>query len=188
MSHLPEYHIWKDIKQRCNNPKRKQYEDYGGRGIKMHTEWAASFPAFIEAVGRRPSPELTLDRKKNNKGYVPGNMRWATRVQQNSNRRSVRMVKVNGKAMPMAQASAALGASSKTVRMRLKRGMKNPTQPLNPHHHMIALNGEMVTIAEAERRLKVKTGTIKSRLLRGMDPAEAVTKPLGRWPSQEIAI
>lgn len=184
LSHLPEYHLWKDMKRRCNNPRFRQFKDYGGRGIQMDPEWEASFPAFLAAVGRRPSPELTLDRERNNEGYVPGNVRWATRVQQNSNRRSVKMVQVNGVPMPMAQASVALGGSSKLVRQRVKRGTKDLTLPINFHHHLIDLHGEKVTIAEAERRLGVASGTIKSRLLRGMDPAEAVTKPIGRWPSQ----
>lgn len=83
----PEYQIWADIVQRCCNPSCPAYEGYGGRGIFIYPRWRESFAAFIEDVGRRPSPDLTLDRIKNDLGYFPGNVRWTTRKEQANNRR-----------------------------------------------------------------------------------------------------
>lgn len=53
----------------------------------MHKLWAKSdgFPAFFEHIGARPGPGYSLDRRDNTKGYVPGNVRWATREEQMRN-------------------------------------------------------------------------------------------------------
>jgi hypothetical protein len=83
----PEYAIWTAMKQRCSNPKVKQWKDYGGRGITVCAAWTASFSTFIADVGRRPSPELTIDRIDNDGHYEPGNVQWATRKHQVLNRR-----------------------------------------------------------------------------------------------------
>lgn len=85
-----EYHTWAHIKQRCLNPKDKSYADYGARGITVCDTWKNSFEAFLADVGQAPerSAEISIDRIDNNRGYEPGNVRWATRSMQNSNRRS----------------------------------------------------------------------------------------------------
>ncbi len=84
----PEYRAWRAMIDRCYRTKDKPYKNYGGRGIKVCDRWRHDFLAFLADMGRKPSPELTLDRFPNNNGnYEPGNCRWATRKEQYANSR-----------------------------------------------------------------------------------------------------
>lgn len=119
----PEYRCWIDIKSRCQNPSHKMYPYYGGRGIKICVQWQNSFETFFSVVGPRPTPLHTIDRFPDNDGnYEPGNVRWATRQQQIDNRRTTRIVIVDGQNMSLTQACANLNVSRKMVSARLERG------------------------------------------------------------------
>lgn len=92
----PEYETWKRMRRRCNDTTSPEYKNYGGRGIRVCDEWQNDFRAFFEAIGPRPTPLHTLDRKNNNRGYEPGNVRWATRREQGNNRRTTRLINIGG--------------------------------------------------------------------------------------------
>lgn len=83
----PEYLTWKRMKYRCYNPKSKAYECYGGRGIIVCDKWKNDFLAFFNDIGKKPSPEYSIDRINVDGNYEPGNVRWATSKQQANNRR-----------------------------------------------------------------------------------------------------
>jgi hypothetical protein len=85
-----EYRAWKAARHRTTNSNHPYWDRYGGRGIVMAPEWFYDFSAFLAHIGPKPSPELTLDRIDNDKGYEPGNVRWATRQEQAQNRRARR--------------------------------------------------------------------------------------------------
>ena len=79
------YKVWIGMKQRCDNPKDAKYFRYGAKGITYAPEWK-DFKVFCLDVGTRPAG-LTLDRYPDKNGnYVPGNVRWATAVEQANNR------------------------------------------------------------------------------------------------------
>jgi hypothetical protein len=84
-----EYAAWYNMNRRCHNPKHIGYQDYGGRGITVHPEWRDSPKAFLEYIGKAPSHKHSVDRIDNDKGYEPGNVRWATSKEQIHNRRTI---------------------------------------------------------------------------------------------------
>jgi hypothetical protein len=81
----PLYRVWTTMRHRCSNPKRAEYKNYGGRGIKVCKQWN-DFTTFLSDVGERP-PGFTLDRIDNDGDYEPSNIRWVGRTVQNYNRR-----------------------------------------------------------------------------------------------------
>lgn len=86
----PEYVAWATMLQRCNNPKASGYVNYGGRGIRVCARWA-TFEHFLADVGPRPEGKYSLDRINNERDYEPGNCRWATKQEQQRNRRASRL-------------------------------------------------------------------------------------------------
>lgn len=84
---IPEYAVWKTMRQRCTNPKCKDYPAYGGRGIQVCARWD-DFAAFLADMGQRPGPNHSIDRKNTNGHYEPANCRWADDFEQAANRRA----------------------------------------------------------------------------------------------------
>lgn len=81
------YCIWSHMKRRCLNPKASRYHKYGGRGIKICSEWIKDFPAFRDwAVANGYNDDLTIDRIDNDGNYQPDNCQWLTRSENSSKR------------------------------------------------------------------------------------------------------
>lgn len=79
----PTYISYTQAKQRATNPKHRHWSHYGGRGIEFRFK---SFEDFLGAIGPRPAGR-TLDRIDVDGHYEPGNVRWATNLEQRHNRR-----------------------------------------------------------------------------------------------------
>lgn len=121
MSEHPLYAVWLGIKQRCYNPNADCYSDYGGRGVRMLEEWRESFAAFYAYVGDRPSPLHTIERMNNDGNYEPGNVKWATRSEQNENTRQTRLITFNGITLSLGKWARRAGLQRKTLASRLDR-------------------------------------------------------------------
>lgn len=118
-----EHYAWTNMIQRCTNPKRADFHQYGGRGIKVCDEWLNSFAAFLSDVGSRPSPQHSLDRYPNlNGNYEPGNCRWATKDQQMQNTRATRLITFNGQTMGLNAWAKQIGIGRQSLSDRLRRG------------------------------------------------------------------
>jgi len=120
----PEYGVWFSMIKRCHDHNNKYYCNYGGRGISVCDRWLGfdGFDNFIEDMGHRPSKNLSLDRIDNNGNYCPSNCRWATAKQQAQNRRSNRLITIDGNEKSVAEWADISGISQRTIRDRLDSG------------------------------------------------------------------
>ncbi len=122
LHNTPEYRAWASMKERCENPKCRNYANYGGRGISVCQRWRDSFEAFHEDVGDRLSPKHTIERINNAHGYEPGNCRWATMDEQANNKRTNRLIECDGVTRTVADWSRTTGLSTACIRGRLDAG------------------------------------------------------------------
>lgn len=124
----PLHSRWRSVRKRCNTPTAKGYENYGGRGIKMCTEWD-DFSKFYEwARSSGYEPHLSLERIDVNKGYNPQNCCWIPLPQQARNRRSNKLTiddasSIKGAQGTMRAIAKRYGVSAALVG-QIKRGEK----------------------------------------------------------------
>lgn len=124
----PTHNSWCAMKQRCNYPGSDGYADYGARGITVCARWSESFEAFIADMGPRP-PGMTIERMNTDGNYEPGNCRWATRPEQNRNRRSNINIERGGVTKCVKDWCDELGLDVDQVYGRIRRGA-NPAEAL----------------------------------------------------------
>ncbi len=118
----PEHRIWKDMKRRCYSPQRSDYYLYGGCGITVCARWRTSFVNFLADMGPRPSAEHSIDRINNDGNYEPGNVRWASRIEQAQNKRNTLLITYNGETLCIAEWARRVGIQDATLYYRFKRG------------------------------------------------------------------
>lgn len=121
MRYSREYSCWQAMKVRCLCPENKDYPRWGGKGITVCPEWIVSFEAFFEYIGPRPLG-TTLDRIDPDKGYEPGNVRWATPRQQSHNRRDLTIVITPLGRMALVDYAKCIGLTKGAAHLRMKRG------------------------------------------------------------------
>ena len=117
-----EYRCWLAIKKRCNNTRSKDYKNYGGRGISVCREWMDSFHAFINDMGNKPSPEMSLDRINVNGNYEPSNCRWANDFTQQRNTRKNIFIDVGGERVLLLKLAEITGLDYNCLYARVKMG------------------------------------------------------------------
>jgi hypothetical protein len=134
LSKTPEYHAWYSMMARCYRETSHAYQYYGGRGIRICERWKV-FEYFYLDMCPRPNAKDSVDRIDNSGHYScghcaecaakewPSNCKWASRLEQARNRRSLRLFSVGGQEQCLAALCAQYGAWDATVRRRLKRGV-----------------------------------------------------------------
>ena len=124
-----EYHAWHQLNDRCLKTNRPGSPNYSGRGITVCVRWRRGTPNAFEnfltdilsTIGRRPSPEYTIDRIDNNGDYEPGNIQWATPKQQSRNKRTNRLLTLNGVTKTLIEWSEITGINRQTIKSRIDR-------------------------------------------------------------------
>ena len=114
----PEWSVWASMKARCHTPTNRNYANYGARGITVCARWFNSFDAFFLDMGPRPSPAHQIDRIDNDAGYSPENCRWATRAENQRNRRTT--VRYGG--LTLRELAEQTGENYYTLKTRAFRG------------------------------------------------------------------
>ena len=113
----PLYQVWLSMRERCNNPKCKNYDRYGGRGIKVDPRWD-DFNQFVADMGERP-PGHSIERKDNDGDYTPKNCRWATQREQVLNSSRPKWITVDGVTKHLSGWAADLGIRPEVITQRI---------------------------------------------------------------------
>lgn len=125
MSRERIYHLFQNMKYRCNNPKSPNYSAYGGRGIAVCNEWMQKdgFERFYSwAISNGYRDDLSLDRIDVNGDYSPHNCRWADSETQHNNTQNSVKITFNGKTMTAAQWAKEIGVDRHTIYDRIRSG------------------------------------------------------------------
>lgn len=121
-AHIQAYWSYHDMRDRCESPSNEHYARNLAKGVTVCPQWKKNFLQFFADMGPPPAKGYTIDRMDNNKGYQPGNCRWATRVEQDKNRPGNINITHNGLTMHLAEWSRHLGGCADLVCKRLEIG------------------------------------------------------------------
>lgn len=116
------YDIHRQMLYRCDNPRSKDYINYGGRGISVCDDWRDPQRFFEWAASSGYQSSLTIERIDVNSGYCPENCTWVfNEVQSHNTRRNV-FVTINGETKHLAGWAKHFGIKWPTVASRLRSG------------------------------------------------------------------
>lgn len=178
----PERLVLRLMINRCHNPKNPGFINYGARGIVVCDRWRNSYEAFLEDMGRRPGPLFSIERIDNDRGYEPGNCKWATRTEQNRNTRQNVLLTAFGKTQCVTAWAEELGISAQLIRNRLRRrgwtvkaALTTPPAPMR--HGGLTIDGRTQSVFAWAREAGLPPDTVHWRLAHGWDPGRALTTP-----------
>lgn len=194
LSNHPLYRTCVSAIARCGNKVHKSYERYGARGITVHESWRKDIAKFLryldKHLGKRPQGH-TMDRIDNNKGYQPGNLRWATTKMQMDNRSTSLSFTYKGKTKSLADWCKKYDVAYKTVYSRLftdgwsfEKAIETPVvapvaDTYDPEKGpKFTYRGKTKYLVNWCKRYKIKYSTVHDRIfVRGWGFKKALTTP-----------
>lgn len=185
------YQIWKGIKQRCYNPNRKEYKNYGARGIIMCKDWKNNYTKFYNwAISNGYNNRLTIERINNNGNYEPNNCKWITLSDQTQNKRNNIILSAFGttKTCKSWSKDKRCVVEYTTIIKRLNRGWPTEeaivTPKQSPSQHFITIFGETKNQKEwfKDPRCVVSRYIFLHRINNGWTPEQALTTPKNEHP------
>lgn len=126
------YKTWQNMKNRCRNPRTKQYKDYGGRGIIVCAEWQNFQPFYDWAMENGYKDNLTIDRINVNGNYEPSNCRWVTMKEQANNTRRNHFITINNETHTIAEWARIYNIKRETIKDRISRGWDEVKAVITP--------------------------------------------------------
>jgi|ERR1035437_1728445 hypothetical protein len=117
-----EFSCWIHMRNRCSNPKHKNWHRYGGRGITVCDDWENSYEDFFDHIGPAPSRKHSIERIDTDGNYEPGNVCWATQKEQANNMHTNRKIEFKGETKNLSQWADIYNISPSVVRSRLVIG------------------------------------------------------------------
>lgn len=172
--------VWYCLKRRCENPSDAGFKNYGGRGISVCKMWSDSFENFFNDMGQRPE-STSIDRIDNDGPYSPENCRWATKLEQDNNRRTNRNITISGETMTATKWARKIGINVATFYSRMRTGWsaeRIKSTKINPHKlRLITLRGATMSVQAWEKSLGFGREVIRERLRRGWSEEDALTTP-----------
>jgi len=128
LSKTPFYFKWDSMKRRCLNVSNKNYDNYGGRGIKVSNKWITfenfrddMYNSYLEHRKKNGSRDTSLDRIDNNGNYCKKNCRWSTMKEQGNNRRTNHIIEFDNEYINITQLSEKTGINRNTLYSRINR-------------------------------------------------------------------
>lgn len=133
LSNTRIYQTWYSMKGRCENKDDKDYEIYGGSGIKVCKEWSDDFMSFYNwSMENGYKDDLTIDRIDNDKGYDPNNCRYVNYTIQNRNRSNTVILEHEGVSKPLAEWCEIYNIPYRRTYERMKKGWSSQEILLAP--------------------------------------------------------
>lgn len=152
-SKSPAYRAWKSMNRRCAATSGYHFERYAARGIGVCERWRDSFESFIADIGPMPSPGYSVDRIDNDRGYEPGNCRWATKSTQARNRSTSRRITCAGFTLSLSDWADAVGLPAQVIRQRVDRDgwpiERALLEPLDPQRGRFGVRDPNAELVEA---------------------------------------
>ena len=169
------YAIWHDMRRRCSNPRRKGYENYGGRGIKVCERWQV-FAHFLVDMGDAPIGK-SIERRDVNGDYTPSNCCWASKSEQNDNTTRTVKLTVRGRKQSLKDWARELGIAQSALRARYDKGWSAERILDTPRRTFPDRFATIDGVTQSLRNWSKTTGIqYKSMLYRARDPRASDAK------------
>ena len=172
--------------QRCYNPKAKGYKDYGGRGIRVSSEWydeelnIVRIEPFMKwAIAKGYDRGLQIDRIDNNGNYEPSNCRFVTPMENGRNKRSCKPITYKGETLCASEWAERVGVPKYIIKERISKG-KSIDEVMSPvvkkKDMQVWFRGHKVWLSHLSKRFGVSRTIIRNRIKYGWPVEIAVTK------------
>jgi hypothetical protein len=170
--------------RRCKYPSLRAYRWYGAKGIKVCERWK-TFENFASDMGPIPFAGATLDRIDSSKDYGPENCKWSTMTTQARNRKSNKLLTLNGETKCLAEWVESSGLPWSTIMGRKRIGWSDEDALTTPKTSspVYRYNGVTLTLKEWSPISGIPYKTLWHRIKSGWSIEDTLTKPLRIWPS-----